>query len=618
MKIAVASGKGGTGKTTFSTNLAWTLAQAGRTVQFLDADVEEPNGHLFLNPGFTDEQPVQVPKPAWNADRCTACGKCAEACTFNALAVVNKTVLLFNELCHACGVCSEVCPEGALTEQPFEVGRVRVAKGSNGLFFADGLLNVGEPSAPNVIKALNQRVAPEAICIMDAAPGTGCPVVEAVADADVAVLVTEPTPFGLHDLKLAVGLALKLRVPTGIVVNRSDGENDLISDYARSVGLPILGRIPFRREYAEAYSSGKMIAERFPELRENLLGIFENIQSLEGTEAPPEPETAKVRVSSNPRKPRKKGTADHFREIAVISGKGGTGKTTVTASLIQLAEADGVVLADNDVDAADLHLLLQPETYEARPFFGGSKYRIDPERCIGCGACARACHFDAVFQTSEKCELVDMPLYRIDEMGCEGCSLCAIVCPARAIASRENQTGELYLSETAHGPMTHARLGIAEENSGKLVSQVRREAARIARERKLPLIVADGPPGTSCPVIASVTNADLALVVTEPTVSGIHDLERVLQLCRHFGLPASVVVNKADLNPGQARRIHHLAEQAHAKVVGEIPFDRNIHDALMAGKTVLDHGKGPAVATIGKVWQNLRLELGLRQSEQQA
>jgi len=259
MKITIASGKGGTGKTTFAVNMAWSLAQAGKNIQLMDGDVEEPNSHLFLNPAFSETKPVHVPKPIWNESTCEGCGICAEACTFNALAAVNGKVLIFNELCHACGVCSQVCPTGSLTEQPFEMGRVRIAPDTGGLFFADGLLNIGEPSAPTVIKELNRLIDPEAICIMDAAPGTGCPVVEAVEGADVVVLVTEPTPFGLHDLKLAVGLALKMKVPTGIVVNRSDGEEDLISDYAKAAGLPILGRIPFKREYAEAYSKGQII-----------------------------------------------------------------------------------------------------------------------------------------------------------------------------------------------------------------------------------------------------------------------------------------------------------------------------------------------------------------------
>ncbi len=609
MKITIASGKGGTGKTTFATNLAWSLAQAGQNIQLMDADVEEPNGHLFLDPTFTETNPVYVKKPVWNTNLCTGCGACAKACTYNALAVVNGNVLFFNELCHACGVCSQVCPSRAMTEQPFEMGKMRVAPKTKGFFFADGVLNLGEPSAPTVVKELNRRIDPDVVCIMDAAPGTGCPVVEAVDGADMAVLVTEPTPFGLHDLKLAVGLTLKMKIPTGIVVNRSDAESDLISDYAKEVGLPILGRIPFKRDYAEAYSKGEIIAEVFPKLQENLLSIFKNIQGLENTEAPTEPEESPVTLTSKPRKNIEKGTANSFKEIAVISGKGGTGKTTVTACLLQLA--DQKVMADNDVDAADLHLLLNPSTYESQPFFGGSTFKIDPERCIGCGACERACHFDAISQTSEQCKLANMPLYKIDEMACEGCSLCSIVCPANAISSETNETGNLYLSETASGPVVHARLGIAEENSGKLVSEVRRHAARIATELHYPLIIADGPPGTSCPVIASITGADHVLIVTEPTVSGVHDLERVLTLSHHFDVPTSVVINKADLNPDQARRIHQMAEKAQSRVIGEIPFDRNIHDALMAGKTVIDYGKGPAVEVLKQIWTELRKEMNI-------
>jgi len=334
-------------------------------------------------------------------------------------------------------------------------------------------------------------------------------------------------------------------------------------------------------------------------MRENMLSIFEQIIQLKGTEIPAELEEDIPHVSPKPPRIFEKGTATDFQEIAVISGKGGTGKTTVTAALLQLA--DQKVMADNDVDAADLHLLLQPEIYESQLFFGGSKFKIEAGTCIGCGACETACHFGAIDPDGDK--------FKIDAMGCEGCSLCFIVCPVDAISSYENQTGELYLSTTEGGPMVHARLGIAEENSGKLVSQVRQHAARIATELQYPLIIADGPPGTSCPVIASITNADRILIVTEPTVSGVHDLERVLKLCQHFGVPTSVVINKANLNPEQAQRIHRMAEQAHSRVIGEIPFDRNIHAALMAGKTILDYNQGPAVDVLKQIWAELGQEM---------
>jgi len=607
MKITIASGKGGTGKTTFSTNLAWTLARAGENIQLMDADVEEPNGHLFVDPTFEKTEPVHVLKPIWNQDLCTDCGQCAEACTYNALAAVNGKILVFNELCHACGVCSQVCPTDAMVEQPFEMGKVRIASNTQGFFFADGLLNVGEPSAPPIVKALNKMIDPDAVCMMDAAPGTGCPVAEAMDAADIAVLVTEPTPFGLHDLKLAVGMALKMKIPTGIVVNRSDSEEDLISDYAKEVGLPILGRIPFKREYAETYSKGGMIAEEHPELQNNLKSIFENIKNLEGTPVPAEPAEIPIEIVAEAKHTFEKGDAAAFQEVVIISGKGGTGKTTVTASLIQMANQN--VMTDNDVDAADLHLLLKPATTQSDPFFGGSSFKIDPERCIGCGACARKCHFDAVFQTSEKCERTGMPLYQVDEMGCEGCSLCSIVCPAGAITKEPNQIGDSHLSTTRHGPMAHARLGIAEENSGKLVSEVRRNAAKLATEMQYPLILADGPPGTSCPVIASITDANRVLIVAEPTVSGVHDMERVLELARHFGIPVSVVINKVDLNPDQAQRIHEMAEHAGAGLIGEIPFDRNIHDALMAGKTILEHGQGPSVEILKQIGNELHKQM---------
>lgn len=552
MILTIASGKGGTGKTTVAVNLATALAGRGERVHLLDCDVEEPNDHLFVRPTFTEQTPVKVLKPRWNKELCTACGECARACHYNAIAVVKDNVMIFNDLCHSCGVCAYVCPTNALTEHETVIGTVEAAPDRKPFVFAHGMLAIGEALAPAVVRGVKAYASsdPETITLIDAAPGTACPVVEAVKGSDAVLLVTEPTPFGLNDLKLAVGLTLKLGVPTGIIVNRSDGTDTLIADYAREVGLPITGRIPFSRAYAEAYSGGANLADTFPELRANLLHIFDTLQ----TALPPvpaeesfvmTPDTATATAPAT-------GPKTRYQEITVISGKGGTGKTTVTAALAQLAHEP--ILADNDVDAADLHLLLTPIVREGHDFIGGTKATVMSDACIGCGKCAAACHFDAILFDGPANDIVGKT-YRIDEMACEGCGLCPRVCPVQAIRSEDNVTGRWYVSDTVWGPMAHAKLGIAEENSGRLVARVRERAAQLAEEHQRTLIIGDGPPGTGCPVIASVSGTDLVVIVTEPTVSGVHDMERVMQLAAHFGVPVAVIINKADLNAEQAGRI---------------------------------------------------------------
>jgi len=626
--ITVASGKGGTGKTTFAVNLAYALAEREkqkplaerRGVQLLDCDVEEPNDHLFVKPVFSETTPVLVPKPVWNPDTCIACGKCAEVCNYNAIAVVNRKVLIFNELCHSCGACAAMCPKGALREVATQIGIVESAPANQPFKFAHGLLNIGEALAPNVVRAVKQQIDPAAINIIDASPGTACPVVAAVQQADVVLLVTEPTPFGLNDLKLAVGLTLKMGVPTGIIVNRSDGEDRIIADYARDVGLPITGRIPFKREYAEVYSSGSILVEWFPELRANLLDIFDTLS----TACPPVPSEDVFVLPTGSPEPFTPGNSTDYKEVTIISGKGGTGKTTVTAALAQLAGSK--ILADNDVDAADLHLLLTPTVREGHDFVGGTKAEIEADKCVGCGRCAKVCHFGAIALDGPANDLIGKT-YRINPLACEGCGLCPRICPVDAIRSGENITGRWYVSATDYGPMVHARLGIAEENSGRLVTQVRNRAAQLAREpgrlvtqvrnraaqlaRELhhELILGDGPPGTGCPVIASVSGTDLVMIVTEPTVSGVHDMTRVMKLAAHFGVPTVIVINKADLNTEQAARIEAIAALHGSRVIGRIPFDRAVNDALMAGKTVIDYGEGNASAALREIWAALQNEL---------
>jgi MinD superfamily P-loop ATPase len=275
MRISIASGKGGTGKTTIATNLALSI---GSNVQLLDCDVEEPNAHLFINPVFDETDTVFTPVPDVNEKKCTYCGKCAEICQFKAIAVLKKTVLVFNELCHGCGGCMEVCPEGAITEKGRELGVIQ--KGHrNGIEFIHGKLRLGEAMSPPLIKKVREHEIPGKVTIIDAPPGTSCPVIASMKDTDFVLLVTEPTPFGLYDLKLAVGAVDILDIPRGLVINRSDLGNNQVKEYADKMSLPILMEIPFDRRIAEAYSRGEPLVDEIPEWTEKFLGLYEKIKS---------------------------------------------------------------------------------------------------------------------------------------------------------------------------------------------------------------------------------------------------------------------------------------------------------------------------------------------------
>jgi MinD superfamily P-loop ATPase len=282
MIISVASGKGGTGKTTVATNLARSI---GSGVQLLDCDVEEPNAHLFINPLFKESETVSAPVPEVNEEKCTYCGKCAEICQFKAIAVVNDNVLVFEELCHSCGGCWEICPEDAIVQSARELGVIE--KGlSNGIEFIHGRLRVGEAMSPPLIKKVRSYQDPEKLNIIDAPPGTSCPVIASMKDSDFVLLVTEPTPFGLYDLKLAVGAAQILNIPRGLVINRSDLGDHKTKEYAQEMNLPILMEIPFNREIAEAYSRGEMLVDAMPEWKEKFLELHDKIKNLVKKEMP--------------------------------------------------------------------------------------------------------------------------------------------------------------------------------------------------------------------------------------------------------------------------------------------------------------------------------------------
>ncbi len=279
-----------------------------------------------------------------------------------------------------------------------------------------------------------------------------------------------------------------------------------------------------------------------------------------------------------------------MRELVVLSGKGGTGKTSLTAALAFFGK--NMALCDADVDAADLHLLMAPMIRRRADFKGGGVAVIDPDRCTACGRCLELCRYGAISAHFE-----------VDEIQCEGCGVCVDLCPEAAIDFPTKTCGRWFISDTRFGPMVHARLGVAEENSGRLVTLVRQEARKLAEENHLDLIMTDGPPGVGCPVIASIGGASALLVVTEPTVSGIHDMKRVMALAAHFKVPAMVCVNKFDLNPDQTRAIEAFAESRGAPVVGRVPFDPVFTESMVQGKTVPEYdGNSDASRVVARVW----------------
>ncbi len=277
MRIAVSSGKGGTGKTTVATNLAVMASSAGLSVGYLDCDVEEPNGAIFLKPEITDTPPVNVSVPTLDPDKCNGCGKCGEICQYSAVVAMNKKVLLFPELCHGCAGCWLVCPTGAITESHRTTGKLQIGLAGK-IHCVTGLLNIGEVMSPPVISAVKGAAPDVDLLILDSPPGTSCPVIESVKDSDFVLLVTEPTPFGLNDLKLAVEMIRALSLPFAVVINRADVGDDQTGRYCEREGIDILAEIPDDREVAEAYSRGEMACEAIPRYRELYGSLLNDIK----------------------------------------------------------------------------------------------------------------------------------------------------------------------------------------------------------------------------------------------------------------------------------------------------------------------------------------------------
>ncbi|MCW4006340.1 MAG: ATP-binding protein [Candidatus Bathyarchaeota archaeon] len=283
-----------------------------------------------------------------------------------------------------------------------------------------------------------------------------------------------------------------------------------------------------------------------------------------------------------------------MKQLTILSGKGGTGKTSLTASLAVLAK--NAVVADCDVDAPDLHMLLHPQILETQPFAGSKVATIDPAKCTKCGICKEKCTFDAI-----------TPDFVVDAIACEGCGVCAFVCPVDAATLGGRESGNAYLSQTPYGFMSHALLNPGEANSGKLVTLVRKNAKALSTKHNCDLIIIDGSPGIGCPVIASISGVDASLVVTEPTLSGIHDLQRVLKLLKHFNVTPFVCVNMNDVNPQNTQRILDVCKQNSIEVLGKIPFDPKVTQAMVNGKTIIEYApNSDAAQQITSIWNKLQ------------
>jgi len=282
---------------------------------------------------------------------------------------------------------------------------------------------------------------------------------------------------------------------------------------------------------------------------------------------------------------------NEIKQLAIVSGKGGTGKTTIAAAFASLAK--NKVMVDCDVDAADLYLLLRPKVLKQEKYFGGRSPRIDLDKCTQCGLCTEVCRFHAIENGV------------VDYVSCEGCGFCSHICPEDAITMEEAFSGDWFVSDTPYGPFVHARLGIGEENSGKLVTVVRKKATEITKEKGLDLILIDGPPGIGCPVTASMTGVDLVLAVTEPTLSGIHDLERILKLADHFKIPSAVCINKFDINLENTDRIAAYCEKNGSKIIGKIPYEPKVVEALVNRKTVMEYPCNEIQGIIRQMWEKI-------------
>jgi MinD superfamily P-loop ATPase len=605
LKIAISSGKGGTGKTFVSTNISYVLNEQGKKVTYLDCDVEEPNGHLFLKPCIYKTEDINFLSPAGvDNEKCIKCGECVKACKYNAIALVKEKILFFKNLCHICGACQLVCPTGSIIEKERKIGIINHGKSAN-IDFHYGLLETGEGGmTPRLIKKVKEYIGDE-ITILDSPPGTSCPVVETVKNADLCILITDPTPFGINDLKLAVDICREMDQEPVIIVNRAEYLNDDLKNYCNQEQLEIIAEIPDDRKIAECYSTGDLAVEKFPEYMELFKNISFKILSLFSNKKAVIKKIKKDEIKINDAQKIECGvkenkTKTNAKEIVVISGKGGTGKTSIVAGFCALEK--NIAISDCDVDAADLHLVLNPQIKDKGSFSGSEIATIIYDKCNSCGQCFDICKFNAIKKSIKDSKL----FYSIDYHSCEGCGSCRIICKYNAIKFTKKVNGEWFVSDTRFGPMSHAKLGIAEENSGKLVTLIRNKKTELAAKFNLKESIIDGSPGTGCPVIASLTGTDYAVIVTEPTVSGVHDLKRILDVVKFFNIRSGIIVNKYDLNFEKTKEIKEITNYYSTDFLGTVPYDKSITEAQIKKLSVIEYTDNIITESIKNIWKNIK------------
>jgi len=493
MILSVASGKGGTGKTLVATS----LARSFRDVSFIDADVEGANSHLFLHPEITETREATVEVPRFEEELCTQCGRCAEFCRFNAIAIVAGRAVIFPELCHSCGVCIEVCEPGALTASQGMLGKVHLGTFGDRRPYAYGELAIGQVRAAALIEEVKQAAGGKgSVTVIDSPPGTSCATVESVRGSDYCLLVTEPTPFGLHDLVASLGMLAEMGIPCGVLINREGLAAADVEGTCEEWQVPIVGRVPFDEKIARWTSAGDMVVDRSPRYATFFGRLARQLLRDADAATPPvlPSAAAPTSLTGSLLAPTGANTRSSVPQCVVISGKGGTGKTMVTSALV--AAGNGALAVDCDVDAANLHLVLQTERSLGRPFEGTVVARIAPDLCTGCGTCVERCRFNGIEMGSEGKAVVD-------ELRCEGCGLCSLVCPEMGgdggpVSLVPQLVGTIMESQTQCGPLVHAELALGAEASGRLVTELRKQArARVALGGEEQLLH-DGPPGTGC------------------------------------------------------------------------------------------------------------------------